>query len=82
MEWPEEKWPMLLQGVLRGKAQKAYSALLLNACLDYKQVKGAILKAYELLPEAYRQKFRGYEKPDNQTYMEFAYDKEIFFDRW
>ena len=35
----------------------------------------------QLVPEAYRQKFRESKKEDNQTYVEFARDKERLFDR-
>ncbi|KAJ8025862.1 hypothetical protein HOLleu_33536 [Holothuria leucospilota] len=50
--------------------------------MDYDKVKKAILQAYELVPEAYRHKFRKYRKADTQTYVEFAYQKERHFDRW
>jgi len=40
------------------------------------------LKGYELVPEAYRQKFRSFEKLGCQTYVEFARSKEQLFDRW
>ena len=33
-------------------------------------------------PEAYRQKFRSFEKLGCQTYIEFARSKEQLFDRW
>ena len=49
---------------------------------DYDIVKKEILKAYELVPEAYRQKFRAYKKYESQTYVEFAREKEDFFDKW
>jgi hypothetical protein len=45
-------------------------------------VKDLILKSYELVPEAYRQKFRDCRKYFNQTYAEFARIKEQLFDRW
>ena len=45
-------------------------------------VKEAILKAYELVPEAYRQKFRHCKKFEGQTFVEFAREKEILFNRW
>ena len=50
--------PLLLQSVLKGKAQEAYTALPISEYVDYNCVKNAILKAYKLVPEAYRQKFR------------------------
>jgi len=42
----------------------------------------AILKAYELMPEAYRQQFRNSHKEDAQTYTEFAREKQVQFDQW
>ena len=41
-----------------GKAWKAYSSLSVEQNLDYEIVKWEILKAYELVPEAYHLKFR------------------------
>ena len=45
-------WPVLLQSVLKGKAQETYSSLCEEESFDYERVKMAILKAYELVPEA------------------------------
>ena len=39
-------------------------------------------KAYELVPEAYHQKFRNYNKQESQAHVEFACQKEVYFDRW
>ena len=61
-----------------GKAQEAYSAL----SIGHETVKGAILRAYELVPEAYRQRFRSLNKLDKQTYVDFAKEKEALFSRW
>lgn len=41
-------------------------------CLSYSKVKSAILKSYELVPEAYQPKFRSWEKGSKQTNVEFA----------
>jgi hypothetical protein len=40
------------------------------------------LKAYELVPEAYRQKLRNCIKQDDQIYFEFASKKELLFKKW
>ena len=82
LAWPKEVWTLLLQCVLTGKAQEVYSSLSSDDSLDFETVKHAVLRAYELVPEAYRQKFRGIRKPDSQTYVEFASEKENLFDRW
>ncbi|KAJ8038116.1 hypothetical protein HOLleu_19101 [Holothuria leucospilota] len=82
LKWPRDKWSILIQSNFTGKAQEVYSALSIEDSMDYDKVKKAILQAYELVPEAYRQKFRKYRKEDTQTYVEFAYQKERHFDRW
>ncbi len=82
MKWPDNEQTLLLQCVLTGKAQKAYSSLNVHDSQNYFKVKDAVLKAYELVPEAYRQKFRNMRKPAEQTYCEFARDLKIQLDRW
>uniref|UniRef100_UPI00358FC9B1 E3 ubiquitin-protein ligase BRE1A-like n=1 Tax=Myxine glutinosa TaxID=7769 RepID=UPI00358FC9B1 len=82
LNWPEEAWTILVQSVLVGKAQEIYSALPMDQCADYEVLKKHILKAYELVPEAYRQKFRNARKRVSETHVEFARVKENMFDRW
>ena len=76
LNWPKESWVLLLQSVLVGKAQEIYGSLSVEQNSNYEHVKVAILKAYELVPEAYRQKFRNYLKYDSKTHVEFAREKE------
>lgn len=45
-------------------------------------MKSAILAAYELVPEAYRQPFRNHKRTANQTFVEFAREKATLFDKW
>ena len=82
LNWPKESWVLLLQSVLEGKAQEIYGSLSVEQSSNYEHVKEAILKAYELVPEAYRQKFRNYLKFDSKTHVEFAREKENLFNRW
>lgn len=42
----------------------------------------SIFRAYELVPEAYQQKFRNHKKSNGQTYVEFAREKAVLFDKW
>ena len=73
---------MLFQTVLTGKAQRAYATLPTENCADYELVKAAILKSFELVPEAYRQRFRTQGKKENQSYVEFLRDKENALEKW
>lgn len=82
LSWPKEFWSLLLQCKLVGKAQEVCASLSIEDSLDYKILKKTVLQAYELVPEAYRQKFRNSDKTANQTYVEFVRDKSILFDKW
>lgn len=82
LHWPKDVWALLLQCSFSGKAQEVSSALPLEQSLDYDIVKAAVLRAYELVPEAYRQKFRSHAKTAKQTYVEFAREKRTLFEKW
>ena len=82
LKWPKEHWTLLLQSVIIGKAREIYTQLIVEQSSSYDTVKELILKAYELVPEAYRQKFRNCKKENEQTHVEFARTKEQLFDRW
>ena len=81
-KWPKEHWTLLLQSGVIGKARESYTHLSLEQSSDYYKVKKLFLKAYELVPEAYRQKFRNCRKENDQRHVEFARIKEQLFDRW
>lgn len=80
--WPKEDWVTLIQGSLTGKAQEAYVALDLAQSDSYDIVRQAVLKAYELVLEAYRQWFRTERLQSGQTYLDFARQQEAAFDNW
>ncbi|KAI2644687.1 Transposon Tf2-9 polyprotein [Labeo rohita] len=82
LRWPKDMWALLLQCSLSGKAQEVCSSLPIESSLDYDLVKSAVLRAYELVPEAYRQKFRTHSKTVNQTYVEFVREKRVLFEKW
>ncbi|XP_030835976.1 uncharacterized protein LOC115921856 [Strongylocentrotus purpuratus] len=82
MGWPREMWAHLIQSKFSGKARDAYLAMTMADVSDYDKVKLSVLKAYELVPEAYRQRFRKARKEESQTHMEFSRQKEQLFDRW
>ena len=73
-------WTLLLQSTLVEKAQEAYSALSVDQSSEYDTVKAEVLKAYELVPEAYHQKFLASKKSGAETYIEFAQEKQTLFD--
>lgn len=79
--WSDAERVVLLQCVLTGRAQEAFSSLSAPDSGDYLKVKAAIVKSYELVPEAYRQRFRGWRKGD-KSHLEFARELRTHFNRW
>ncbi len=82
LKCPTEVWVLMLQCKLTGKAQEVCAFLSLEESVQYDAVKIAILRAYELVPEHYRQLFRSTKKSASQTYVEFVREKGMLFDRW
>ncbi len=80
--WPDAARALMLQTVLIGKAQEAYSSLTVEDSQDYAKVKAVVLKAYERVPEFYRQQFRNWKKSEKQSHVEFARDLQMHFSRW
>ena len=76
------KYTILLQNVSKGKVSEVYLVLKLEQTTDYQTDKETSLKAYKLVPEAYRQKFRNFKNEADKTRVEFAREKENLFDRW
>lgn len=80
LKWPGEIWPLLLQCKLHCKGLEVISALSVEDILNYDKIKATVQRSYELVPEAYRQKFREHRKNPSQT--DFAREKGNLFDRW
>ena len=81
-KWPKEQWSALVQSALVNKGQKVYAALSLQDSLVYDKVKEHVLKAYELVPEAYRKRFRELKNRGEESFLEFARNKRILFEKW
>ena len=62
MKWDKSDWAILIHTAVFGKAATVIAAMSHENKFEHDEVKSVILKAYELRPEAYRQKFRKYRK--------------------
>ncbi|XP_062382811.1 uncharacterized protein LOC134070456 isoform X1 [Sardina pilchardus] len=80
--WSDFERTLLLQSVLVGKGQEAFIAMSVADRKIYNNVKDAVLKVYELVPEAYRLRFRNWKKGDKQNYTEVARELKSHFNRW
>lgn len=79
-KWPKEHWIWLLKPKLVGKAVDVCDNILGNT--DYEETKKAILAAYSITTEGYRQAFRNLTKLPSQTFSEFAGGKFRALNNW
>ena len=81
-KFPCDKYAAVLQAHLTGKALKVFTELSVADCQDYSKLKAALLKAYAVVLEVYRKRFRAVGKSHSETYSEFAFRLFTHFKRW
>ena len=75
-------WILNLAPLLTGKAQSAYASMDMERAREYKLVKEAILKRYDINEEIYRQRFRSTRKKAEETYSGFGARLGDLFNKW
>lgn len=65
---PKNIMSELTQFALKGKALRAYDTPSVDESRDYGIVRSTVLHAYELRPEAYRQRFRNCRKCSHEIH--------------
>ena len=78
LRWPKEHWTLLLQSVVIGKAREIYTHCTTEQSSYYDTVTELILKAYEFIPKAYRQKFRNCRKESIKLMLNWPEPKSNF----
>lgn len=73
---------MMIQTGFIEQAKRVFTNLPKEICKDYDAVKDIILHSYDLVPEAYTQRFRNLRKSESQTYVEYAAEKERLLQCW
>ena len=78
----EEQWAFKLASQLTGKVQKVYAAMAAEEAGDYKLLKKAILRRYDVNEETYRRRFRALKKKSNETNRELVARLEDLAMKW
>ncbi|XP_076043867.1 uncharacterized protein LOC143026959 [Oratosquilla oratoria] len=81
-KWPYDRWTQLVYRSFTGKALDVFSALSEEQVKDYELVKSTVLTSYQLVPEAYRQRFRKRKRESQETYVEFFRRKHTLIHKW
>ncbi|XP_068227609.1 uncharacterized protein [Palaemon carinicauda] len=80
LNWPQDKWYLIIRNSFKGKALSVCATMLEEH--DYFIIKQAILDAYSITAEGYRQIFRNSQKQVQQTFLEFMNGKIKQFQKW
>lgn len=73
---------MLLAPQLSGKALQAYAAMENDEAKDYRQVKAAMFRRYDINDETYRQRFRSIEWKDGEAPLEMLTRLTDLAEKW
>ena len=78
----EDLWTLKLAPQMIGKGQQAYAAMNTTDAADYRKVKEAILRRYDINEETYRQRFRSGQKKAGEAYGELAVRLHDLASKW
>eukprot|EP00079_Xenopus_tropicalis_P017847 XP_004918339.1 PREDICTED: uncharacterized protein LOC101731081 [Xenopus tropicalis] len=79
---PEPEWVCFLPDRLKSKAIGYYCDVPMNACQDYKIIKAALLKPYDIEPEIHRVKFRNMVRNAEESFTRFYQRLQYRYKRW
>ena len=80
--WQEGEWALMLSALLRGKALHVFSTLSKADQRDYKKLREALMKGYDLTEEGFRRKFRQARIQSGETYAQFGVRLDHYFNKW
>ena len=80
--WPENQWAVSLSPLLTGKGLQVYSSMPASEANDFKSLKTALLKRYQLTEDGFRNKFRTSKPESGETVFQFVARLKRYFQRW
>ena len=80
--WPEEQWAVSLSPLLTGKGLQVYSSIPATEANDFKGLKTALLKRYQLTEDGFRNNFRTSIPESGETVFQFVARLSRYFKRW
>ena len=81
-KWPETDWALHLSKLLTGQALALYARLPTEEARDYKGLKAALLRRYELTVDGFRKRFHEARRDIDETATEFLGRSSRYLTRW
>ena len=81
-KWKKGDWATYLSALLRGRALDVYSRLPVDQANDFKILKEALLKRYQLSAEGFKTRFRSAKPELGETPAQFLTRIDNYLQRW
>ena len=81
-KWVEDTWAISLSLLLTGKGLQVYTSMPPEQANDYRALKTAVLKRYQLTEEGFQTKFRQSKPENGETVFQFMAKLVRYFSRW
>ena len=79
---PNVHWAINVASFLQGSARAVCHSMLEEKADNYMELKKALLRHYELTPEAFRKMFREVTKKPTETHPQFHTRVRVLFEKW
>ncbi|KAK6166422.1 hypothetical protein SNE40_023117 [Patella caerulea] len=80
--WEPGTWAIHLGSLLKGKALDVYSLLSNEKAKDYKALKTALLKRFDLTERGFRNRFRSCKPAAGESFTQFSVRLGSYLSRW
>jgi hypothetical protein len=80
--WTRDRWGVHLSALLKGKALDVFARLSPEIALDFKELKQALLKRFDMTEDGFRKKFRSSKPDGSETFMQFSSRIDSYLERW
>ena len=80
--WHVDNWASHLSALLKGRALDVYALLPSDEASNYKALKTALLKRYDLTEDGFKLKFRSCRPESCETFLQFSVRLSSCFQRW
>ena len=78
----ESRFALAVAPQLTGKARVAYNSLPLTDSMDYRKVKAAVLRRFQISAETYHERFHAVQLVDSESYLDLVARLNDLFTKW
>ena len=81
-KWDRSIWVTYISALLKGRALEVYDRLSVADANDYKKLKDALLKNFDMTKRGFRKKFRNDRPERSETFIQFGSGLRSYLNKW